>query len=195
MKKSAILLSTALLASAAHADVLGLTAEAGSFMTNDAEDLNSYFGIAVEHPIPLIPNFRLQNQSLEEKVGTSTIDLSHNDYTLYYEFLDGLLWLDLDAGVTFRKIADAGNSDIDGTYPLAYVSAYVSFPGTALSVGGEVKTGGGSDADINDTTFKIKYQPLVFAGIEAGYRTVTEDFDSAGKFEPKGAFIGVFVDF
>jgi len=190
--KLALLLSTALLAGAAQADVLGLTAEAGSYAVNDGDDLNSYFGIAVEHPIPLIPNIRLQHQSLEQD---NTVDLSFNDYTLYYEFLDGLLWLDLDAGVTFRKISDAGNSDIDGTYPLGYLSAYVSFPGTALSIGGEVKTGGGSDADINDTTFKIKYQPLIFAGIEAGYRTMTEDFSSAGKFEPKGAFIGVFVDF
>ncbi|BDX01945.1 MAG: TIGR04219 family outer membrane beta-barrel protein [Marinomonas sp.] len=192
--KSALLLSTALLASAAHADVLGLTAETGSFITNDGEDFNSYFGVAIEHPIPVIPNIRLQNQSLK-KFGDSNLDLSYNDYTLYYEFLDGLLWLDLDAGVTFRKIDDAGNSDIDGTYPLGYVSAYVSIPGTALSVGGEVKTGGGSDADITDTTFKVKFQPLIFAGIEAGYRTVTEDFSSAGKYEPKGAFIGVFVDF
>ncbi|ETI60331.1 TIGR04219 family outer membrane beta-barrel protein [Marinomonas profundimaris] len=190
--KSALLLSTALLASAAHADVLGLTAEAGTFAVNDGDDFNSYYGIAVEHPIPLIPNVRLQHQALEQK---DKADLSFNDYTLYYEFLDGLLWLDLDAGVTFRKISDAGNSDIDGTYPLVYVSAYVSFPGTALSIGGEVKNGGGSDADISDTTFKIKYQPLIFAGIEAGYRTMTEDFSSAGKYEPKGAFIGVFVDF
>ncbi|NLQ19138.1 TIGR04219 family outer membrane beta-barrel protein [Marinomonas sp. M1K-6] len=193
--KSALLLSTALLASTAHADILGLTAEAGSFLTNDGEDFNSYYGIAVEHPIPLIPNVRLQHQELEEKVGSTKIDTSFNDYTLYYEFLDGLLWLDLDAGVTFRKIDETGNSDIDGTYPLGYLSAFVSIPGTALSVGGEVKSGGGSDADITDTTFKIKYQPLVFAGIEAGYRTMTQDFASAGKFEPKGAFIGVFVDF
>ncbi|GGN38804.1 MULTISPECIES: TIGR04219 family outer membrane beta-barrel protein [Marinomonas] len=192
--KSALLLSTALLASAAHADVLGLTAEAGTYASNSGKndvDLNSYFGIAIEHPIPLIPNIRLQHQSIEDK---NENDLSYDDYTLYYELLDGLTLLNLDAGATFRKI-DHANSSIDGTYPLLYVSAFLDIPGTALSVGGEFKSGGGSDADITDTTFKVKFQPLVFAGLELGYRTVKEDFKSAGMIEPKGVFIGAFVDF
>ncbi|QUX97015.1 hypothetical protein C0J08_17125 [Marinomonas sp. CT5] len=189
--KSALLLSTALLASAAHADVLGLTAEAGSYASNSGNsDLNSYFGVAIEHPIPLIPNFRLQHQSMES---SSNIDLSFNDYTLYYELLDGLTLVNLDVGATFRKIDN--NTSIDDTYPLLYVSAFLDIPGTALSVGGEVKSGGGSDADITDTTFKVKFQPLIFAGLELGYRTVNEDFKSKGKTEPKGVFLGAFVDF
>lgn len=192
--KSALLLSTALLASAAHADILGLTAEAGTYASNSGKnnlDLNSYFGIAIEHPIPLIPNIRLQHQSMET---SNNADLSFNDYTLYYELLDGLTLVNLDVGATFRKI-DNNISSIDGTYPLLYVSAFLDIPGTAVSVGGELKSGGGSDADITDTTFKVKFQPLVFAGLELGYRTVTEDFKSNAKIEPKGVFIGAFVDF
>lgn len=196
--KNALLLSTALLASAAQADVLGVTAEAGSYLTNDGEDFNSYFGVALEHPIPVIPNFRIQSQSLEGDFGgSSNVDVSFKDYTLYYEFLDGLLWLDLDAGVTFRDIELSGaGSD---TYPLAYASAYVSFPGTNLSVGGEYKTGGGSDADITDTTFKIKYQALYFGGLELGYRTIDEDVKKIGNSsfdaEFTGVFVGAFLDF
>ncbi|RBO78376.1 TIGR04219 family outer membrane beta-barrel protein [Marinomonas aquiplantarum] len=198
--KSALLLSTALLASAAQADVLGLTAEAGSYVTNDGEDFNSYFGVAVEHPIPVIPNVRLQSQSLEGKVGSTTVDTSYNDYTLYYEFLDGLLWLDLDAGITLRSIdGSIGSTDVSDSYPLGYASAYVTFPGTNLSVGAEYKTGGGSDADITDTTFKIKYQALYFGGLEAGYRKVEEDIDdidgSAFDIKFTGVFIGAFLDF
>lgn len=198
--KSALLLSTALLASAAHADVLGLTAEAGSYITNDGEDFNTYFGVAVEHPIPLIPNFRIQHQDLEGKVGGTKIDTSYNDYTLYYEFLDGLLWLDLDAGITLRSIdGSIGSTDVSDSYPLGYLSAYVTFPGTSLSVGGELKTGGGSDANITDTTFKIKYQALYFAGLEAGYRKVSENIDdidgSSFDVDFTGVFIGAFVDF
>ncbi|MBJ7538280.1 TIGR04219 family outer membrane beta-barrel protein [Marinomonas sp. C1424] len=188
--KPALLLSTALLASAAQADFIGAEAEAGVFLNNDGEDSNSYFGLAIEHPIPLIPNVRFQHQSLEEE---NQPDLSFNDYTLYYEF--GLLWLDLDLGATFRQIGDSNNSTIDGTYPLGYVSAYLSIPGTPFSVGGEFKSGGGSDADITDTTFKVKFQPLPFVGLEAGYRTIEEQFQSSTVFEPKGAFIGVFADF
>ncbi|BFM49423.1 TIGR04219 family outer membrane beta-barrel protein [Marinomonas sp. THO17] len=198
--KNALLLSTALLASAAQADVLGLTAEVGTFLTDDADDSNSYFGVAFEHPIPLIPNLRIQNQSLEGRFSGTKIDSSYNDYTLYYELLDGLLWLDLDAGITLRSIdGSVGAANISDSYPLTYVSAYVSFPGTNLSIGGEFKNGGGSDADITDTTFKIKYQALYFAGLEAGYRNVEEDIDdidgSAFDVEFKGAFIGAFLDF
>ncbi|WP_137170339.1 TIGR04219 family outer membrane beta-barrel protein [Marinomonas sp. FW-1] len=194
MKKSALILSTALLASTANADVLGVTAEAGSYLINDGDDFNSYFGIALEHPIPLIPNLRIQHQSLESKDSNNSYDLPFNDYTLYYELLDGLTLVHLDVGATFRKI-DHDNSDIGGTYPLLYASAFLDIPGTVLSVGAEVKTGGNSDADITDTTFKVKFQPLVFAGLELGYRTIKEDFKSNGKVEPKGLFIGAFVDF
>ena len=200
--KSALLLSTALLASVAHADVLGLTAEAGSYITNDGEDFNTYYGVALEHPIPLIPNFRIQHQDLEGKFYSSNtkIDTSYNDYTLYYEFLDGLLWLDLDAGLTLRSIdGSIGSVDVSDSYPLGYLSAYVTFPGTSLSVGGELKSGGGSDASITDTTFKVKYQPFYFTGIEAGYRKVSEDIDdidnSSFDVEFTGVFIGAFVDF
>lgn len=194
MKKSALILSTALLASTANADVLGVTAEAGSYLINDGEDFNSYFGIALEHPIPLIPNIRLQRQSLENTDSSDSYDLPFNDYTLYYELLDGLTLVNLDVGATFRQI-DHDNSGIDGTYPLLYVSAFFDIPGTVLSVGAEVKSGGNSDADITDTTFKVKFQPLIFAGLELGYRTIKEDFKSNGKVEPKGIFLGAFVDF
>ena len=200
--KSALLLSTALLASAAHADVLGLTAEAGSYITNDGEDFNTYFGLAVEHPIPLIPNFRIQHQELEGKFGSANtkIDTSYNDYTLYYEFLDGLLWLDLDAGITLRSIdGSIVSTDVSDSYPLGYLSAYVALPGTSISVGGEFKAGGGSDASITDTMFKVKFQPLYFGGLEAGYRKVRHDIDdidgSSFDAEFTGVFIGAFVDF
>ena len=198
--KSALLLSTVLLASAAHADVLGVTAEAGSYMTNDAKDSNPYFGIALEHPIPLIPNIRIQSQSLDGKIGSTKVDTSYNDYTLYYEFLDGLLWLDLDAGITLRSIdGSIGSTNVSDSYPLGYLSAYVSLPGTNLSIGGEVKSGGGSDASITDSTFKIKYQALYFGGLEAGYRKVNEDINdidgSSFDMNFSGVFIGAFLDF
>src|SRR5690606_16951591 len=81
------------------------------------EDAN-YFYFALEHPVPVLPNIRITRTDLEAKgsavlsedftfdeiafpAGTSTntmLDLSHTDYTLYYEILDNVASADL--GVT-----------------------------------------------------------------------------------------------
>lgn len=223
--KKALLLSTLLFAGAANADFLGVTAEAGAFSpdVSDASygvdgsgsspaDLDgktgAYYGIALDHPLPLIPNIRLQHLNLKANgsIGGSSakLDLSHTDYTLYYRFLDGLFWLDLDAGLTFRKFdgsatVNGNKTDLSDTQPLGYVSAFVTLPGTGLSLGGEVKAGGYSGTSITDTTLKVKYQTPFFVGLEGGYRTMSLDLndidnrDVKGDF--KGAFIGAFIHF
>ena len=81
----------------------------------------SYFYVAIEHGVPLLPNVRLAVTELEEEADVvldSTIvidgqpfpentfvhteaDLSHTDLTLYYAVLEGAI--DLDLGMTARK--------------------------------------------------------------------------------------------
>lgn len=91
----------------------------------------SYVYIAIEHPIPVLPNIKLARTELDQD-GTSTIDetiefdgkeyaatsvvdssidLTHTDVTLYYELLDN--WVNLDLGLTIRQF-DGGIS-ISGT--------------------------------------------------------------------------------
>lgn len=83
---------------------------------------NSFFHIAIEHPMPLIPNFRVSytninsektrnlNDFLGEEnalvdlsdISTSTnIDLTHLDITAYYEILDN--WINFDIGLSLRQ--------------------------------------------------------------------------------------------
>lgn len=233
--RSVLFLTSLLAVGTAQADVLGLTAEYGMFSpdadvsfsdhdsntsgnTSDLDsDSGAYYGIAFEHPIPLIPNIRLQSTSLEVD-GTATVnafngqtvsgkaslDLSHTDYTLYYEFLDGLLWLDLDAGVTLRNFdgsisLDTESADFDATIPMGYVSAYASIPGTSVAVGGELKALALGDSSLTDTTLKIKYESPFLVGVEGGYRSLNiELVDIDGKditSDNSGFFIGAFVDF
>lgn len=85
----------------------------------DRDDANSIY-VAIEHPVPLVPNLRLQrteisieesselatqidfdgtNFSSSENV-TAELDLTHTDVTLYYEVLDN--WVSLDLGFTVR---------------------------------------------------------------------------------------------
>ncbi|TDO96468.1 TIGR04219 family outer membrane beta-barrel protein [Marinomonas balearica] len=218
MRRALIASSLLLAGTAAQADVIGLTAEAGYFMPDATfdgsisgssanKDLSGedtgYFGIAFEHPIPLIPNVRLQGSSLETKSSGTQIKVDATDYTLYYEFLDGLLWLDLDAGISFRNMdvnASTGSSTAEESIvlPSGYVSAYVAIPGLPVKFGGELKTLSIGDSSITDMTYKVKYESPFFVGIEAGYRQAHFTIDEGSidvKTEFDGAFIGAFVDF
>ena len=232
--RPALLLSSLLIASTAQADILGLTAEIGMFSpdadinfsdhnktsgSNDiSADTSTYYGIAFEHPLPLIPNVRLQGTSLETSgtvtssttfngsnlTGKAALDLSHTDYTLYYEFLDGLLWLDLDAGFTLRNFDGSielatQKADFNAIIPMGYVSAYVTVPGTSIALGGELKTLAIGDSSITDTTLKVKYETPFLVGIEGGYRSMDIDLvDIDGKdinSKNSGMFIGASIDF
>lgn len=148
----ALLLPAALLPVTAHADTLGFSAGANSWTQEwdgdvqsgpDTIDLDTDLGldddtgtnfyIAFEHPIPLIPNVRLQHTELEVSASQvlsrdisfegvtfpngaqvdSNIDLTHTDITLYYEILDN--WVSLDIGLTARVFEEGisiGSPDI-----------------------------------------------------------------------------------
>lgn len=77
--------------------------------------------LAIEHPVPFIPNFKVVISDLEASADStitrqlnfggevfqadedvSTLaDMSNTEYTLYYELLDN--WINLDAGLTLRQ--------------------------------------------------------------------------------------------
>lgn len=141
MKKTALILSlgSLLLGGTAQADtLLGIyagadgwrTATEGSFAdSNDLQMFNftdktqqSYY-LALEHPVPLLPNIRIQHNPLESD-GISNIsagfsfagetfavdaqvrnqvDLTSTDYILYYEILDNDL-ISIDFGINGKYI-------------------------------------------------------------------------------------------
>lgn len=141
MKKTVLVLSLsgALLAGTAQADtLLGLylgadgwrTSTDGSFAGNDQmqsfnfndKTQTSYY-VALEHPLPLIPNIRLQHNQLESAGVTNLtadfsfagesftadtqlqnqVDLTNTDYVLYYEILDNDL-VSIDLGINGKHI-------------------------------------------------------------------------------------------
>lgn len=216
--KKALIASTLVLASTAHADVLGLTAEFGQFspdvsfngqlnnQTADVDfdgDKNSYYGIAFEHPVPLVPNVRLQGSTMEGQDSGVAMKVDSTDYTLYYELLDGLAWLDLDVGISIRDMdikASVNNSTASESIvlPTGYLSAYVTLPTLPLQIGGEIKTISAGDSSVSDTTFKIKYQSPFVVGVEGGYRNANFDINEGSidsEIEFDGFFVGVFADF
>ncbi len=103
---------------------------------------NAFYYIALEHPIPIIPNIRLSHTSLslegrgqpdldeipalnpgddslaflEGNYVVTDLDLTHTDATLYYEILDN--YVSADLGITIRQLdgyAEIAVTDDDGT--------------------------------------------------------------------------------
>lgn len=221
MKKLPLALAFSLLAPFAHADrVLGLYAGVGSWLSDyDGkagkpsvslnqlgvdEHYNNYFYVALEHPVPLLPNIRLtQTKIKSSQTGTITnsftigdttyaanesvnsrFDLSHRDITLYYQLLDN--WVNFDWGLTVRQFdgyvrAESTSSseklNIDLTAPMLYAKAQFDLPFTGLSAGIEGNYTRYSDNSLNDYTAKITYlfDSAVDLGVEVGYRTMAID--------------------
>lgn len=141
MKHSVLMLALAgsLVTTAAQADtLLGLyigadgwrTSTDGSFANNEQlqsfnfnDKTQSSYYVALEHPLPLLPNIRLQHNQLETNGVTALnasfsfagetfavdtnianqVDLTNTDYVLYYEILDNDL-LSLDLGINAKHI-------------------------------------------------------------------------------------------
>ena len=171
----------------------------------------SYY-LAIEHPLPLLPNLRVERTNLSESSNStlsrsiefedqtynasskinSRLNLSHTDWTGYYEILDGLGWLTADIGLTIRQFDgeiqikdESGSADeslsLDVPVPLLYGKGefeipVVSFP---LAVGGIINYLSVGGATIADRRFYVAAAvPLpIELGGEIGYRSFSMDFD------------------
>lgn len=174
-----MLLGACSLSLPAKADLLyGVYAEAGaSFQKtdsiSDASDMpvslkgkrdsqvSPFLNIKVEHPVPLIPNFRFYLDSFDystnfENANVDSIDFSSKEQvgTLYYEILDN--YVSVDVGLSIRKIntelSFAGgplskSDDFSVVLPTVYASAEFAIPTTSFTLGAEYE---GLSFDDND---------------------------------------------
>lgn len=200
--------------SAAQADVIGIYAGIGywaydlggdaisDISLDDDFNISSANGVhiylALEHPIPLLPNVKFAYTSISDRstsalttgfafkgvpflLGQSVdteIDLTHMDITLYYELVD--IGFDLDLGVTGRLMSGEVSigpirENVNVVVPMAYAHAKVGFLFTGLYVGGLINAG----SDIVDYQLKIGWETENFIfpefGIEVGYRSFSVD--------------------
>ena len=234
MKK--LLLPLALSASgAAHADtILGAKVGAdiwrtetdGSAVVNSANSTSSDFDtetqgriwVAVEHPVPFIPNVMLRASQIdtasEVTIGTETnrqdYSLNHTDLVLYYELLDNDI-VSLDAGAAYRLMdgkldySFAGNltgtRNIDSGIFMGYAGAEVSLPG--IDVYGFVDVVAGiNERDVYDYSAGLGYTFDLLAldvNVRAGYRDFTFDVNKfsgvSANTKTDGYFVGVELDF
>lgn len=172
----------------------------------DEEDGDTMW-IAVEHPVPFLPNIKFERNELkssgrnqlneaftygdETYVANTTVvtdfDLSHNDYVLYYEVLDN--WINIDIGLDIKQfdgsvaVSDADGvipsvtEELDAPIPLLYLAAKVELPLSGLSFGGQASGISAGGATLKDIRFNIGYEFSFGLGIEAGQRTMTIEID------------------
>jgi outer membrane protein len=223
MKKLTLATTLALLSPLAAADsILGVYAGAGQWQADysgDAgdpsidvnelglsEEDNNFYYIALEHPVPIIPNIKLQKMDISSEqtavidqtftidgttftAGTEVatdFDLSHMDIVLYYELLDN--WVNLDVGLNIRKFDghvvavsefETESVDLDEAIPLIYAKAQFDLPLTGFSVGLEGNVISYDDNRLTDYSAKLHYMfdSVLDLGLEIGYREMSLEVD------------------
>lgn len=233
--------SLVLAAPLATADVIGLGASVSywdSELSGEAVNKNSSVDVEndldlssesnvnltayLEHPVPVLPNLRLNYTTVEQtgrgEIGPegfddifntevdSKLELDQFDVTLYYEILDN--WVNLDLGLTARnldgeltvqEVSGAGFSQtkVDAVIPMGYAAARFDLPFTGVSVGGDINGVAYSGDSIYDFTAYGQYE-VALLQLRAGYRQMTidyEDDDEKLDLDLGGPFASVGVRF
>lgn len=184
------------------------------------DDDGNVFYVAFEHPIPLIPNIRLQQTSLETDANgsvsqnfefngemfsisddvASSIDLSHTDATFYWEILDNYVSLDIgltarmiDGEVSIESTTQSAKEDFDAVIPLIYAGARVDLPLTGLyaSISGNFL--GDGDNSFLDYQASIGYETVFRLGVEAGIRSLQLELDDIDDVQADITVDGAFI--
>lgn len=190
----------------------------------DDDDSTSYY-IALEHPLPVLPNLRLSHTDLETSASAtlsrditfddqvytfnsnvnSTLDLSHTDATFYYELLDN--WVNLDMGLTARifdsqvDISDnssTASESMDVVVPMLYASGRFDLPLSGLYAGASANGLSLGDADLLDYLINVGYETSLGLGMELGYRKLDLNYDDDNDeidLAVDGAYLGLYFDF
>lgn len=242
MRKTLIAMSLLGFAGSASADFLGLYVGAGSWSHDPSGSFDStqggstqnidmqsnvglskesetYAWLAFEHPVPLVPNIRLETTPLKHEGTTSItgtfngqsftssdhaiVDLSSTDIIPYWRILDN--WVNLDIGLVARKLdgeftlgSGGATAKISETVPMLYVAAQFDLPLTGLSVGADLKTLSVGDNEYSDMRLRAMYEMGV-VGFELGTRTTNITLKDASNVNAdidfKGMMFGMYLHF
>ena len=190
---------------------------------NMDSDSNANFTAYFEHPVPLLPNVRVNYTSISEsgsgKIGpegfddiinadvNSDLDLDQLDATFYYEVLDN--WVNLDLGLTARKFdgelvvrdtavgGRVSTTTVDAVVPMGYLAARFDLPFTGVSVGADGNFVSYSGDSLHDVNVYGQFE-IAMLQLRAGYREMAidyEDDDDKLDVELSGPFASVGFTF
>lgn len=191
---------------------------------------NTFFYAALEHPIPVIPNIRIAHTGLvldgqaivsrefsidentfQADADTATeLDLTHTDFTLYYELLDN--WVTMDVGLTARQLdgyarvegtvtGDSGDEEVTETVdlnvviPMLYARAQFDLPFTGFHAGGAVNYIGYEENTFSDIDVYLGYTTAALGldmGVDLGYRKMSVEVDDDEDLTTDVAVDGIY---
>lgn len=156
----------------------------GSYTSGEKDSTEPYIWILVKHPVPILPNLRIEYVSIEDSgiasgefkdfdispapSTTLSYDMKQYDIIPYYNILDNTAWITLDLGLDI-KIVDAsydaapatgfaGYSDsVTFVVPLLYARARVEIPDTDIGLETDVKYVTTGDSTVYDVRAKVDY--------------------------------------
>ena len=245
MKKTSVALAASLFAfsSVSYADIIGATLEAtywqaaysGTAVSGNTElDFEDDLGfddsgfmelaVAVEHPVPVLPNVKIRHINMDETEQGSVptisfggvsldsdvetnLDLTHTDLVLYYEILDNYVMVDVGLNIRMfdgrlliedQSTNETSDTKIDEIIPMAYAAADVELPFTGLSVGAELSAISYSDNSLMDGKVRLR-QGFGLAFLELGYRQMSIEVEDVDEIDVdadiSGGYLSVGLDF
>jgi len=178
----------------------GLIDLEGDYISSENESTETYAWILFKHPLPIIPNLRLEYVTVSDEGKTSgtvngigvpdgtptTIDMTQYDIIPYYNLLDNTFWMTVDLGLDVKVIQSDttvsavqplydGYSSTDTTViPLIYLRTRVEIPVTNIGLEADAKAITDGTNTMYDLRAKVDYTldfiPVVQPGLEVGYR-------------------------
>ena len=159
----------------------------GSNVFNEKEDTSLYAWLLIKHPIPILPNIRLEYADISADGvangswggspalnAPSHFKLKEYDIIPYYNILDNTLWLTLDLGLDLKYMKS--DYSIEGTpavgiipafnayqnkssfvVPLLYARVRVQIPATGLALESDVKYVTYNGSTVYDFRAKVDY--------------------------------------
>ncbi|EQB39128.1 hypothetical protein M947_08175 [Sulfurimonas hongkongensis] len=165
----------------------------GRYSSNEPSNSSIYFWALLKHPMPVVPNLRLEYASVEDSgvgsgkfknfdIGATTTkmvyDMKQYDIIPYYSILDNTAWVTLDLGLDI-KIVEASIDAAPNTLgfngyqdseilaiPLLYLRARVEIPATNIGLESDIKYISYSSNRVYDVRAKVDYTFDIFSAIQ-----------------------------
>lgn len=158
----------------------------GQYTSSETKKSSVYAWMLVKHPLPIVPNIRLEYASAEDKgsasgnfkdfntTGTTTgsFEVKQYDIIPYYNLLDNTAWITLDLGIDI-KVIDAkfeakgvniygvGTGDYSDSatlaLPMGYARARIEIPSTNIGLESDVKYITYQGSSLSDVRVKVDY--------------------------------------
>lgn len=181
----------------------------GFYDSNEKSDTTPYVWMLVKHPIPILPNLRLEYTKVQDKgkasgsfkdfnIGNQKTDLNYElkqyDIIPYYNILDNTAGFTLDLGLDIKIIDFSYDAkaaqNFDGykdsktvAIPLAYARARFDIPTTNIGLETDIKYITTGDSTVYDARAKVDYTldffPVIKPALEIGYRTQKYKIDES----------------